>query len=109
MPDRPVVITDARLSADDELRIRKRRYLITMLTRIPLLIGGGILASMHLPVLAVIMVVLSVPLPWVAVLIANDSLARDSKALKPVPGQISYERAIENTHHVIDVEDDAAR
>jgi hypothetical protein len=57
---------------------------------------------MHMPVLAIIVVVLSVPLPWIAVLIANDGPARNAKGRKVLPGTISYERAIENHHHVID-------
>ena len=45
------VITDAQRSADEELASRQRRYTITMLIRIPLLIVGAILAAQHLVVL----------------------------------------------------------
>jgi hypothetical protein len=107
VPDRPVLITDAQRSADEELASRQRRYTITMLIRIPLIVGGAILAAQHLVVLGVIVVLLSVPLPWVAVLIANDRPPVNAKRRRVLPGTISYDRAIEPTTHVIDEERDA--
>lgn len=103
MTERPVLITDAPESADAELDHRRRRYLLTMGLRIPLLIGAG--AFYQTPWLAITLVVLSVPLPWVAVLVANDRPARGSKRHQVLPGTISYDRALENPSRVIDVID----
>ena len=109
MPDRPVLITDAQRSADEELASRQRRYTITMLIRIPLLILGAILAAQHLVVLGMIVVLLSVPLPWIAVLIANDGPPVKGRRRRVLPGEIHYDRAIESSHHVIDEEPESER
>ena len=109
MPDRAVLITDAEMSADEELARRQRRYLFAMLIRIPMMIAGGVLASLHLVALAIVVVVLSIPLPWVAVLLANEGPAKNAKPLRKVlPGTISYDRAIERPHSVVDADDHSA-
>ncbi|MDN5920537.1 MAG: DUF3099 domain-containing protein [Pseudonocardia sp.] len=75
-PDRhePVLITNAELSPAQEQAIRKRRYALLMGLRIPILIAAAALSS--IPWLAVTLVVASIPLPWIAVLLANDRLLR---------------------------------
>jgi Protein of unknown function (DUF3099) len=70
-PD-PVLITDAQRSYEDELRTRKRRYALMMGMRLPCMILAAVFYQT--PWLAVALLVLSVPLPWMAVLIANDRL-----------------------------------
>jgi hypothetical protein len=75
----PVLITDAPLSYEEELAIRKRRYKITMGMRIPCMILAAVFYQ--IPWLAVGLLVISIPLPWIAVLIANDRLP--NKAAKP--------------------------
>ena len=85
-----VVITHAERSYDEQVRSRRSRYLIMMGMRIPLLVAG--FACLHTPWLAILLIVLSVPLPWIAVLIANDRPARTSR--KVLPGVINYERAL---------------
>jgi hypothetical protein len=78
----PVLITEAKVSFDDEFTARKRRYSIIMACRIPCLLLAGVFGIwLNLPLVAVLFIVLSVPLPWVAVLIANDRLPQ--KAGKP--------------------------
>jgi hypothetical protein len=72
--DTPVLITEAAPSADDQHAARKRRYVITMLMRIPFLLLAAIF--INTPWLAVLLVAVSIPLPWVAVLMANDRPAR---------------------------------
>ena len=73
--DEPVLITEAAPSYDEEFAARKKRYSLIMACRIPCLILAGIFGiGFNLPIVAVIFIVLSVPLPWVAVLIANDRL-----------------------------------
>lgn len=70
--DPPVLITDAAMSYEEELAIRKRRYTITMAMRLPLMFAGAL--CYQTPWLALTLLVLSVPLPWIAVVIANDRL-----------------------------------
>lgn len=100
MTERPVLITDAKESYQEQLRRRRKRYAITMGMRIPFLIAAVLTIST--PWLALTLILLSVPLPWIAVLIANDGPARNQKPRKVVPGTISYDRAIEARHEVID-------
>jgi len=75
--DDPVLITEAQVSFDDEFAIRKRRYSIIMACRIPCLLLAGVSYMVFgSALIAVLLIVLSVPLPWVAVLIANDRLPK---------------------------------
>jgi hypothetical protein len=73
----PVLITDAAVSYEDELRIRKQRYKIMMGMRIPLMVLAAYFYQ--IPWLAVGLLVLSIPLPWIAVLVANDRLPRKAE------------------------------
>lgn len=75
-PD-PVLITDAALSYEEELAVRKKRYALMMGMRVPCLILAGVFYQ--IPWLAVTMLLLSVPLPWMAVLIANDRLPKKAE------------------------------
>jgi hypothetical protein len=75
--DEPILITEAEVSFDDEFAIRKRRYSIIMACRIPCLVLAGVSYLVWgSALIAVLLIVLSVPLPWVAVLIANDRLPK---------------------------------
>ncbi|BEL11947.1 hypothetical protein Q0Z83_101380 [Actinoplanes sichuanensis] len=74
-PERPVLITDAARSQDDQLRGRQVRYVTMMSVRALCLILGGILISARVPLLPVWLTLCAlgmVLLPWMAVLIAND-------------------------------------
>ena len=84
------VITEAEPSYDDQLKRRRIRYMIMMGLRVPFLIVACLLYQT--PWLALLVIAISVPLPWMAVLIANDRPAR--KRTKVVPGTINYERAL---------------
>ncbi|GAB37272.1 MULTISPECIES: DUF3099 domain-containing protein [Gordonia] len=67
------LITDAQESLDEQHRARVRKYLTLMSFRVPALIIAGIVYSMTgSGWWALGIVALSIPLPWVAVLIAND-------------------------------------
>ena len=96
-PD-PVLITDAAQSYEDELKIRKRRYGLMMGMRIPCMVVAAIFYQT--PWLAVTLLIISIPLPWMAVLIANDRLPRKRETVN------RYEvdrRALETrAHPVID-------
>jgi Protein of unknown function (DUF3099) len=96
--DDPVLITDAARSFEDELAVRKRRYAITMGLRIPFMIAAA--ACYQIPWLAVTLLVLSVPLPWIAVITANDRLpkkAEDHNRYRPGRRQLE-----QREHPVID-------
>jgi hypothetical protein len=70
---RPVLITRAELPFEVQHRQRVRKYLTLMAFRIPALIFAAVAYGIWqngLVSLAIILV--SVPLPWMAVLIAND-------------------------------------
>ena len=75
-PD-PVLITDAARSYEEELRVRKRRYAVMMGMRVPCMVLAAVFYQT--PWLAVTLLVISIPLPWMAVLIANDRLPRKSE------------------------------
>jgi hypothetical protein len=87
----PVLITDAELSYEEALKARKNRYKLMMGMRIPLMILAAVFYQ--IPWLAVGLLIISIPLPWRAVLIANDRLPRkvesvsrfrpDRKAIEP--------------------------
>lgn len=68
----PVLITDAAMSPEEELATRKRRYSLMMAMRVPFMLAAA--AFYNTPWVAVTLLVLSIPLPWMAVLIANDRL-----------------------------------
>ena len=84
------VITSAEESYEDQLRARKRRYMIMMGMRFPMILGG--LAAYSIPWLAITLIILSIPLPWMAVLIANDRPAKKTRAKRV--GVINHEKAL---------------
>ena len=77
-PD-PVLITDAARSYEEELKVRKRRYAVMMGMRVPCMVLAAVFYQT--PWLAVTLLVISIPLPWMAVLIANDRLPRKSETV----------------------------
>ncbi|AZG44179.1 DUF3099 domain-containing protein [Gordonia insulae] len=67
------LITGAQQSLDDQHRARVRKYLTLMAFRVPALVIAGIVYSATgSGLLALAIVAISIPIPWVAVLIAND-------------------------------------
>lgn len=67
------LITDAPESLEAQHKARVRKYLLLMSFRVPaLFIAGIVYAVTESGLLALAIVALSIPLPWVAVLIAND-------------------------------------
>ena len=97
-----IVITEAEPSYDDQLAARRKRYMLTMGMRVPLLIAATLM-SHHLWI-SIPLLLISIPLPWIAVLFANDRPAR-KKVKKVVPGVINYERALPpGTREIVDSE-----
>ena len=78
-PERPVLITDAARSPEEQYRSRQVRYVTMMLVRAGCLIVGAVLMGIRPPLLGLWLVLCAagmVFLPWAAVLIANDRPAR---------------------------------
>ncbi|MCO1660462.1 DUF3099 domain-containing protein [Pseudonocardia humida] len=92
----PVLITDAELSYEESLKVRKQRYKVMMGMRIPLMVLAAVFYQ--IPWLAVSLLVLSIPLPWMAVLIANDRLPRK---VEKVNRYQADRRAIEPKEHPV--------
>jgi hypothetical protein len=70
---RPVLITAAAPAYEVQHRQRVRKYLALMAFRIPALVLAAIAYGMwHNGLISLLIVAASVPLPWMAVLIAND-------------------------------------
>ena len=91
-----MLITDAAVSYDEELRIRKQRYTIMMGLRIPLMVLAAF--CYQTPWLAVSLLVLSIPLPWIAVLVANDRLPKKAERVNRYRGD---RRQIEQRDHPV--------
>ena len=73
--DRPVLITNAERSQDDQLHSREVRYLLMMSFRALCLVAAAVLVGVHAPLLWVwipICLVGMVIVPWLAVILAND-------------------------------------
>lgn len=73
----PVLITEAAPSYSEQYAARRRKYVIIMAARVPCLVLAGVFYQTWW--LALAFVVLSVPLPWIAVLIANDAPPRKTE------------------------------
>jgi hypothetical protein len=76
---RPILITAAAPSYEVQHRQRVRKYLTIMSFRIPALLLAAVAYGMwHNGLLSLAIVAVSIPLPWIAVLIANDRPPRRS-------------------------------
>ncbi len=70
---RPVLITAAAPSYEEQHRARVRKYLTLMAFRIPALILAAVAyGAWHNGLISLAILGASIPLPWAAVLIAND-------------------------------------
>jgi hypothetical protein len=77
---RPVLITAAAPSYEEQHRARVRKYLTLMSIRIPaLLLAAFAYGAWHNGLISLAIVAASIPLPWMAVLIANDRPPRTSE------------------------------
>ncbi|HEY0812261.1 MAG TPA: DUF3099 domain-containing protein [Pseudonocardia sp.] len=100
--DRPVLITDAVASEEDQLSARKRRYVLLMGGRLALFV----LAAVAYPVsvwLAVGLLAMSLPLPWMAVLIANDAPARRREDTHRLTGATPVRQLEGRPHPIVDM------
>lgn len=89
--DRPVVITRARQSYEEELAARKRRYFLLMSVRIPALFLAGIAYMIwHNGWIALAIVGGSIPIPWIAVVGANDRPPLPKDEPRPYAGASGF-------------------
>lgn len=96
--DDTVLITSAKKSRLSDWRHRRHVYAALQLSRIPLfIIAVMIYGWLHNPALAAFVAVISLPLPWVAVLLANDPGEAQEKGAPKVykPALVREQRARE--------------
>ncbi len=90
MPDvkrdrRPVLITDARRSPQEELRYREIRYVLMMSVRAVCLVVAAVLVSARAPLLWLWLPLCGVGMlvvPWLAVILANERLPKERWRLR---------------------------
>jgi Protein of unknown function (DUF3099) len=76
---RPVLITRAAQPYEEQHRERVRKYLTIMSFRVPALLLAAIAYGVwHNGLISLAILVASIPLPWIAVLIANDRPPREA-------------------------------
>jgi hypothetical protein len=77
---RPVLITNAERSQEEQLRTRQTRYIAMMSVRVGCLIAGAVLVSVRPPLLWLWLSLCAVGMaviPWVAVVLANAQLPKE--------------------------------
>jgi hypothetical protein len=85
---RPVLITAAAPSYELQYRQRVRKYFTLMAFRIPALVLAAIAYGLwHNGLVSLLIVAVSVPLPWMAVLIANDRPPRGANEPRRYDGE----------------------
>lgn len=90
---RPYLVTGAAISREEEFRFRRRRYLITMIMRLVLLVAAA-LTVRHSVFLAIVLGILSTVIPAFAVVMANDGPPKNSKYYRRVAPEGQRERAL---------------
>ncbi|WP_067700524.1 DUF3099 domain-containing protein [Nocardia jejuensis] len=98
--DHPALITEAATSLDQQHRNRVRRYTIIMAFRIPCLVLSAVAYSLWGNwVISLLIIGVSIPLPWVAVLIANDRPPRSKEEPSRWDGREDDRKALESRPH----------
>ena len=83
---RPVLITRAEYSYEEQHRARVRKYLKLMFWRIPAFIAAAVAYGIwHNGLVSLAILAASIPLPWMAVLIANDRPPRRAEEPRRYP------------------------
>lgn len=83
---RPVLITRAADSYEEQHRQRVRKYLKLMSWRIPAFLAAAAAYGIwHNGLLSLAILAVSIPLPWMAVLIANDRPPRRAEEPRRFP------------------------
>lgn len=106
---RPVLITRAQLPYEEEHRARVRKYLIMMSFRVPALLLAAIAYGIwHNGWISLAIIVVSLPLPWMAVLIANDRPPRRAEEPRRFSDRNRHSAVSGTEHPVIDQAPDRA-
>ncbi len=105
----PILITDATISQEEELRRRERRYILMMGLRAVCVILGVVLVMLKVPLLGLwlpLCLAGMVLLPWFAVILANDRPPKDKHRLKRYRRNTAPANALpsEHTGRTIDAE-----
>jgi hypothetical protein len=83
---RPVLITRAEYSYEEQHRARVRKYLKLMFWRIPAFLAAAVAYGIwHNGLVSLAILAASIPLPWMAVLIANDRPPRRAEEPRRYP------------------------
>jgi fatty acid desaturase len=110
-----LIITDAAQNPAEELRRRQTRYIVMMLVRAGCLVLAAVLAMLQVPLLALwvlLCLVGAVILPWLAVILANDSGPRPEYKLanrfrrEPPPPPAQRALSAREEPKVIDIDSD---
>ncbi|HEX6683128.1 MAG TPA: DUF3099 domain-containing protein [Candidatus Limnocylindrales bacterium] len=107
----PILITDAKISQEEELRRRERRYIMMMLARAGCLILAVVLVMLKVPLLVIWLPLCGlgmVLLPWFAVILANDRPPKDKHRLKKYRSNTAPANALPSkaAGRTIDADDD---
>jgi hypothetical protein len=81
---RPVLITDAEPSLDEQIRSRQIRYVVMMSIRALCLVLASVLVVVQVPLLwlwVTLCLVGMVVIPWLAVILANDRAPKEKYRL----------------------------
>jgi len=83
---RPVLITRAAYSYEEQHRARVRKYLKLMIWRIPAFLAAALAYGIwHNGLVSLAILAASIPLPWIAVLVANDRPPRTAEEPRRYP------------------------
>nr|WP_280363599.1 DUF3099 domain-containing protein [Nocardia wallacei] len=100
---RPTLITEAAPSLEQQHRDRVRRYTIIMAFRIPCLVLAAIAYGLWAnPLISLAIIGVSIPLPWIAVLIANDRPPRRKDEPSRWDGRRAAKALESGSHRSID-------
>ena len=98
--DAPILITAAEPSYSEQYATRRRKYAVLMSARLPCLLLALIFYQTWW--LALGFLLLSVPLPWMAVLIANDRAPRKAEEINRFRRDLRGRELESRGHTVID-------
>ncbi|WP_038554741.1 DUF3099 domain-containing protein [Nocardia nova] len=99
----PALITEAAPSLDQQHRARVKRYSILMGFRIPCLILAAVAYGLWSNALISLLIIgVSIPLPWIAVLVANDRPPRSKDEPSRWDGRRAAKALESRPHRSID-------
>ncbi|UGT42544.1 DUF3099 domain-containing protein [Nocardia yamanashiensis] len=101
--DHPALITEAATSLEQQHHDRVKRYTIIMAFRIPCLVLSAVAYSLWGNwVISLLIIGVSIPLPWIAVLIANDRPPRTKDEPSRWDGRRNQKELESRPHNAID-------